>query len=315
MTERPTFSVIIPAYNRERLIERAVRSCLRQQHPSFEVVVVDDGSTDRTAACVAAIDDPRVRLFVQPANRGVSAARNLAVEQARGEWIVCLDSDDELTPDALDVMQAEIASVRVHVDGHRFMCRLDDGSPCPVPPLGRDVWDYEAYLRWAERVAEHGLQETATCVRRSTFEVVRFPEGGGEAGYHMDFAARFRTATSPAVVRLYHSDAPDQITRPDVGRAIAQAHQQARSFRLLLDSHGKALERCAPHLHAMYMRALAIQQFLSGDRMGGASTIARLVWSRPRSWGAWAVLGAGLLGPRPLALAQAERRRRLVQPI
>jgi Glycosyl transferase family 2 len=316
----PTFSIVIPAYNRESFIERAVSSCLRQRHPALEVIVVDDASVDRTPTIVSHIQDPRVRLIVQPINRGVDAARNLGISQARAEWVIALDSDDELTPDALELVAAEIRRVPADVQAIRFMCQLDDGSLSPLVPLTREVWDFEAYLKWAERVAAHGLQETTVCVRRRTFDVVRYTEGGGSTSqfgtamseplYHLDFAARFLTATSPAVARFYHSDATDQVSRPSVTRALAQAPDHARNYQLLLDRHGAALARYAPGLHAMYVRALATHQFLAGDRIAGLKTIGRLIRARHASFPAWAILGFGLLGRRALAYAQAEHMRR-----
>ncbi len=310
MRDTVTFSIVIPTYNRAPFVTRAIASCLRQRHSAFEVLVVDDGSSDGTAGAVSEITDPRVRLFVQPVNRGVSPARNLAVERARGEWIVCLDSDDELTSDALALMDGEMQWAPEGVQAFRFMCRFDDGSLSPAPPLRREVWDYEAYLRWAEDVCLRGAQETLLCIRRQTFDTVRFPDGHAlEPLYHMDFASRFLTASSPAVARLYHSDAPDQLTRPNVARTLATAVDHARSLETLLERHGEALARWAPGLFAMYTRGLATQQFLAGDRIAGVRTIHRLIRTRGGSVGAWTVLGLGLIGRRTLAHAQAHRRR------
>lgn len=92
-----TVSVVIPAFNRASLIVRSVRSALDQERSPLEVIVVDDGSTDDTAAVVEAIGDPRVRLVQQP-NRGVSAARNVGVAAAQGDYVVFLDSDDVAKP-------------------------------------------------------------------------------------------------------------------------------------------------------------------------------------------------------------------------
>ncbi len=86
-------SVIIPAYNAEKWITRAIDSVLKQTEPVGEILVVDDGSTDTTAERVKKYG-PRVRL-IQQANAGVSAARNRGIEEAKGEWIAFLDADDE----------------------------------------------------------------------------------------------------------------------------------------------------------------------------------------------------------------------------
>ena len=88
-------SVIVPAHNVERFIGQTLQSVLHQTHRALEVIVVDDGSSDRTAEIVAAFAerDPRVRL-IRTHNVGVSAARNLAIAQSRGPFIATLDADD-----------------------------------------------------------------------------------------------------------------------------------------------------------------------------------------------------------------------------
>jgi glycosyltransferase involved in cell wall biosynthesis len=89
----PTLSVVIPAYNVESFIADAVNSALTQTLTDLEVVVVDDGSTDRTAEIVTAMTDPRIRLVDKP-NGGLSSARNAGIRAARGRYIGLLDGDD-----------------------------------------------------------------------------------------------------------------------------------------------------------------------------------------------------------------------------
>lgn len=86
-------SVVIPAYNAEKYIARAVGSVLKQTRRADEIIVIDDGSTDGTADAVRSFGD-RVRLIQQP-NAGVSAARNAGIRAAAGNWIAFLDADDE----------------------------------------------------------------------------------------------------------------------------------------------------------------------------------------------------------------------------
>lgn len=93
-------SVVIPLYNKEAIIEKTLESVLSQDYSDFEVVVVDDGSTDNSVAKVEAIHDSRIRLIKQE-NGGPSKARNTGVKNAKGEWIVFLDADDEFLPEAL----------------------------------------------------------------------------------------------------------------------------------------------------------------------------------------------------------------------
>lgn len=94
----PTVSVVIPTYNRADALQRTLDSVLDQTHEDLEVLVVDDASTDETATVVADYDDSRVTFLEHETNRGGSAARNTGIEQATGEYIAFLDSDDEWLP-------------------------------------------------------------------------------------------------------------------------------------------------------------------------------------------------------------------------
>jgi glycosyltransferase involved in cell wall biosynthesis/SAM-dependent methyltransferase len=107
-TETPTISVVLCTYNRALLAEEAVRRILTQDVPcerTFEVVAVDDGSTDDTSTRLRAITDPRLQL-VQQANFGLSAARNAGIRVARGKWLVFVDDDDEPLPGWLSALSS-----------------------------------------------------------------------------------------------------------------------------------------------------------------------------------------------------------------
>lgn len=91
----PLFSIILPTYNRLPLLQRAVDSVLAQEYGLWELIIIDDGSTDDTKAYILALDNKKIRYTYQE-NKGRSTARNLGIEQAYGEYICFLDSDDEL---------------------------------------------------------------------------------------------------------------------------------------------------------------------------------------------------------------------------
>lgn len=98
MGMNPTVSVIIPTYNRAHLVSRAVRSVLNQTYQDFELVVVDDASTDNTEEVVKGFNDDRIRYFRHSENKGPAAARNTGIEAAKGAFIAFLDDDDEWLP-------------------------------------------------------------------------------------------------------------------------------------------------------------------------------------------------------------------------
>lgn len=93
-------SVVIPLYNKEQSIASTLQTVLKQTFQDFEIVIVNDGSTDHSVEEVAKVTDPRIRLIHQ-SNAGVSAARNRGIEEAKGEYIAFLDADDEWKPDYL----------------------------------------------------------------------------------------------------------------------------------------------------------------------------------------------------------------------
>src|SRR5213593_3007644 len=97
MSHQPTFTVVIPTYNRKRTILAAIKSVLSQTYADFEAIVVDDGSSDDTRSVVTALEDPRIHYLWQP-NGGGSKARNTGIDAAQGKYIAFLDSDDQFLP-------------------------------------------------------------------------------------------------------------------------------------------------------------------------------------------------------------------------
>ena len=129
-------SVIIPLYNKEKIIERTLRSVLSQDYDDYEVVIVDDGSTDGSVAVVNTLLNQqslrdKVHLISQP-NGGPSKARNAGIREAKGEWIVFLDADDELLPGAL---KRFAEAVDAHKDANfitfSYYVKATDGNVLP----------------------------------------------------------------------------------------------------------------------------------------------------------------------------------------
>ena len=123
-------SIIIPAYNTEKYIEKCISSALNQTYENIEVVVIDDGSTDRTldAARECAEKDHRIVLETQ-ANKGVSAARNHGLDIASGDYVMFLDSDDWLEPDAAETLMNETSgNNKVLVGADFFDVCLNEGN-------------------------------------------------------------------------------------------------------------------------------------------------------------------------------------------
>jgi len=131
----PTFSVIIPTYNRERFICEAIDSVLQQTFGECEILVVDDGSSDNTRTVLERYGNSIVYIYQE--NSGVSVARNTGIRRASGEWIAFLDSDDVWKKDYLSTQVAQIAayphavahivnSVYVHPDGEQKVDHFEE---------------------------------------------------------------------------------------------------------------------------------------------------------------------------------------------
>ena len=102
-------SVIVPTHNRAHTIRRCLDSALGQTISPYEVIVIDDASTDDTISVVKSISDERLRLITMPSNKGAQAARNVGIKNAQGDYIAFLDSDDEWVPEKLEWQMKEIA--------------------------------------------------------------------------------------------------------------------------------------------------------------------------------------------------------------
>lgn len=105
-------SIIMPIWNGEPWLEQAVDSVIKQEHQHWELLLIDNGSTDRSWELIHGYSDPRIRIF-QQSHDGVSSARNLGLDQAKGNYICFLDCDDQLPPKSL---KARIARFEHHAD-------------------------------------------------------------------------------------------------------------------------------------------------------------------------------------------------------
>lgn len=159
----PTASVIIPCWNVEKWVEDAVNSVLRGTFADFEVVAVDDGSTDGTGAVLDRLSsaDARVRVF-HKSNGGVSSARNRGLDAARGEFLFFLDPDDLLEPDFLETGVAELERTGSDYCVFAFVERRDGAPEDHVVPLNGDYrYDGNAAIRahFLPRVIGYSLDE------------------------------------------------------------------------------------------------------------------------------------------------------------
>lgn len=173
-------SVIIPLYNKEGSIAQALDSVMAQECQDFEVVVVDDGSTDGGVAVVENYGDPRIRL-VRQENAGVSAARNRGIEEAKGEYVAFLDADDVWMPGFLSeivALQREFPQCRAQATNYVFN---SNGVKSPTIlrkiPFGGEKGVLMNYFEVAS-CSHPPVWTSAVCIeRRLLQEIGGFPVG------------------------------------------------------------------------------------------------------------------------------------------
>lgn len=175
-------SIIMAAYNAERTVDKAVRSVLSQTYPHFELIVIDDCSSDHTVQLVSAYSDPRIRLVCHRQNKGVSLTRHEGVSLATGRLIAVLDSDDWWEPDKLrlQVERMEATSASLVFTASTFM--TSQGKDIPWVLHVPDDISYRKLLR------QNLISNSSVLVRRDLY--LRYEELDDTT--HEDFACWLR---------------------------------------------------------------------------------------------------------------------------
>ncbi|MFD0667103.1 glycosyltransferase family 2 protein [Ramlibacter sp. MAHUQ-53] len=243
------FSVVIPLYNKARFAPATVASALAQSLPPLEVIVVDDGSTDGSAAAVSALRDTRLRL-VRQANAGVSAARNRGIALARGDWIAFLDADDAWHPGMLAALaRAHAACPRADLLGTRFRT-VNDAGGGPLP-----AWRVPASFREVEVIddlRQRWMRNTPLCSSSAAVRAARlhaldacFAEGESY-GEDLDMWFRLGDLAPVAVV-----DAPYATIRGGVPGSLSERGERERRGLppFLVRMRAQALDGTIPAHH------------------------------------------------------------------
>jgi glycosyltransferase involved in cell wall biosynthesis len=198
----PFFTVIIPVYNRMHDLAQSVGSVLAQTCQDFEIIVVDDGSTDDPKSVLDNINDPRMS-YVRQENRGGAAARNRGFDEARGQFVALLDSDDHFLPHHLETMRAMLEGTQDIAGYARMIVDRGNGVTLTKPPRALRANEHMAtYL-----LCDRGFIPTITIVvERETAKRVRYSENWRVAE-DADFAirlflagVRFQMAEEPGAV-------------------------------------------------------------------------------------------------------------------
>jgi glycosyltransferase involved in cell wall biosynthesis len=299
----PYFSIIMPTFNRAKEITRAIQSCLTQGYGDYEIIVIDDGSTDCTRDVVLEFGDSRICLISLTSNRGQNPARNVGIARASGEWVIMLDSDMALLPGALADLYERTRRAANDVGNVASSCKWDTGLVTPFPDVPSNPIAYEEYLTWIDRWK---VTEYFNCLRRTVFDRAHWVDSrGSETCFHLAVASHWRISISRQPAIEYFTDSEDRVCRVSPHLALKRLLAQAPDFALqaenIIADHGHSLKRFAPGRYAGILNVAAMSYLLMRERRKGLAWGIRAILGGPLRVRNWATLGLGLVSPGLLA--------------
>ena len=226
----PNISVIIPAYNAAATIAQTIESVRQQTYSNLEIIVINDGSSDRTAAVVNNISDPRIKLFNYP-NGGVAHARNRGIAQAQGEYIAFLDADDLWTEDKLKLQHEALSNNSQAGVAYSWTYFLYPEGVCyPSDPVHHQGYIYSNLL--TQNFLHHGSNPL---IRREAIADVgefdpRFPHCA-DWDYYLRLAAKWDFVVVPKH-QIYYRQSPNSMTakiddiEQQLSQMLAQTYQK-----------------------------------------------------------------------------------------
>ena len=208
------FSIVIPLYNKERYVLRAISSVLNQAYTDFELIVVDDGSTDEGPYLASKVVDSRLRIVQQP-NGGEAAARNRGIKESTSEYIAFLDADDAWKDDHLSTLAkliGDFPDAGLYCTGYRFV----ESTGKAKEPRWFGTPERGYVPRYFYSVSEGDLIATASsvCIPRTVFnQLGLFPLGdklGADQDMWARIALRHKMAVDAHPTAIYFRDASNR---------------------------------------------------------------------------------------------------------
>jgi glycosyltransferase involved in cell wall biosynthesis len=305
---RPAVSVVIPTFRRPALLARALGSVLNQTFGDFEILVVDDGPSEDTASVTAGLADARVRYLPQPRNRGVAAARNRGLREARGDLIAFLDDDDEWLPPKLarqvDLFRRSPPDVGLVYTGVETV--RSAGSSIMIATAGGDI-----HARMLIANILHGAMSSGMIRRQAVTEIGVFDEAlpaVEDYEFWLRLTRRYRVACVPEpLIRYYDTALPAQPGMEGEARRSRKVAANLQGRFAVYRKHRAAMRRAnAAHLFLLdNAERLAVAPFF--DRAGARRLAAQAVLEAPACRTAWRMLAALSRPPKTRPVEHSRR--------
>jgi glycosyltransferase involved in cell wall biosynthesis len=254
MGEPQKVTVFIPAYNREKYIGEAIESILAQSYTNFEILLIDDGSTDGTVDIMHSFSDSRLRIIRNETNLGIPRTRNKGIEHARGEFIAMLDSDDRAFPTRLE---KQVNFLEAHHDFAQVgsWCRMMDQQGRPLKKIKRQPIlpeDVDVQLLFRCSLSNRSIMARTRILREYGYRN-DYPRCQ-DYDLHMRLAKKYKLGNLPECL-VYGRIHPEQITGQtfDLGNAKKREIVRGQLTELGMSFSETDLD---PHLTLSRMRKL-----------------------------------------------------------
>lgn len=248
-------SIVMATYNRAATLGRAIDSVVRQDYPFWELIVVDDGSTDDTLELLRSYDDQRIIVVLHDHNRGVTAAKNTGLDHVSGEWFTFLDSDDEALPNALSAL---LAVTDMHPDVDAVECNCLDSVTHEFTGHGLDKDGYIDARAFAGTRGDHkGITKT------KLLGSLRFDERipGGEGIVWLKVSVRATRYYINRGLWIVHQEGIDRVSH--------QPRERRNAMNLLVAQDAEylsLLKELAPERYSETVLQIVVAAAASGER-------------------------------------------------
>ncbi len=279
----PALTVIIPTHNRAQLVCRAIRSVLSQTFRDFEIIVVDDASTDDTREAVSGLADPRIRLVRREKNGGAAASRNTGIAVARGQFVTFLDSDDEYLPTKLERQVHVLSNAAPEVGAVECGLKIRAKERVYISPPNLKGQSYEGFFGY-----ERGVNVAPLLLRREVAVMLAFDELAALEDW--DFMLRLLRVRKVAFV-----EDPLVIIHDPMGPRLSAAPNLMRGLEQVIRKYGPQL-RDRPQVLARWHRRLAFFLVKRGDVREAHAQFLRAARLQPRSVVGWVLVATTLRG-------------------
>lgn len=273
-------SVIIPAHNASSWIERALASVLNQTYQNFEVIIIDDGSTDNTWDIICRYSSHKVRIYRFEKNYGMLAARNKGLDLCVGDIVTFLDADDELTIDALETVVKKFSQLPDEVGIIFAKIRRDDGSEEGLSLTG------EGYVPFGQIVCGKYKEkhDFFAAFKRKYIETLRYQTRVTGSFFYSFVARSCKAYYVPKVLRIYH----DQANPSSLSKKKRQAYYRlgiadkiVNDLEVFLKEFGDYIYRRCPKTYSLYNYYCGFYYLLAGERFRALKGFVKSLKSFP----------------------------------